>query len=251
MPTPCAVTPPVTAMLATLSGEVCVKSTPPFSGLRSGAPANRRGAALRSRRRDAGDRRAVGSRAGLPRPASAQAHPRSRDLETFSVEDADAYLHNWNCVGHVPGIDDRLICDSIDEGRALWRRISARNWEACPEGRAMTKALIEAMEHVDAGLGVRRLRVLRRAFSAGTSSATSLACGRTTGRRCSAGRCAGSPATRISPATSCRGSPPSRVTSAGSCSRASAGPPAAGAGALRDPRGARRALERAHAARAG
>ena len=70
---------------------------------------------------------------------------------TFSDEDADAYFHAWNCVGHVLGVDHRLICDSVDEGRALWRRIIARNWEACPEGRAMTKALIEAMEHATPG----------------------------------------------------------------------------------------------------
>ncbi len=70
---------------------------------------------------------------------------------TFSDEDADAYFHSWNCVGHVLGIDRRLICDSIDDGRVLWGRIMERNWEACPEGRAMTKALVDAMEHATPG----------------------------------------------------------------------------------------------------
>ena len=70
---------------------------------------------------------------------------------TISDEDADAYLHCWNCVGHVLGIDRRLICDSIAEGEALRDRIIERNWDPCPEGRDMTKALIDALEHMTPG----------------------------------------------------------------------------------------------------
>jgi hypothetical protein len=70
---------------------------------------------------------------------------------TFSDEDADAYFHAWNCVGHVMGVDGRLMTDTIDDGRALWRRIIERNWDSCPEGRAMTAALIGAMEHATPG----------------------------------------------------------------------------------------------------
>ena len=70
---------------------------------------------------------------------------------TFSEEEADAYFHSWNCVGHVLGVDERLIVHTIDEGRDLWRRIVERNWEASPEGRAMTKALVDAMEHATPG----------------------------------------------------------------------------------------------------
>lgn len=70
---------------------------------------------------------------------------------TFDDVDADAYFHCWNCVGHVLGIDRRLICDTIDEGRELWRRIMERNWEPSPEGRAMTDALVGAMENATPG----------------------------------------------------------------------------------------------------
>jgi len=70
---------------------------------------------------------------------------------TFSDEEADAYFHAWNCVGHILGVDRRLIADTLDDGRALSRRIIERNWEASPEGRAMTKALIGAMEHATPG----------------------------------------------------------------------------------------------------
>jgi hypothetical protein len=70
---------------------------------------------------------------------------------TFSGDEADAYFHSWNCVGSVLGVDERLIVHTIDEGRELWRRIAERNWEPCPEGRAMTEALIGAMEHATPG----------------------------------------------------------------------------------------------------
>ena len=70
---------------------------------------------------------------------------------SFSDEDADAYFHAWNCVGHVLGVDRRLIADTVEDGRALSERVRERNWEACPEGRAMTKALIGAMEHATPG----------------------------------------------------------------------------------------------------
>lgn len=69
----------------------------------------------------------------------------------FTAAETDAYFHAWNCVGHVMGIDQRLIAGSVADGRTLWGAIVARNWEACPEGRAMTKALVGAMEHATPG----------------------------------------------------------------------------------------------------
>jgi hypothetical protein len=70
---------------------------------------------------------------------------------TFSAQDADAYFHCWNCVGHVLGIESALIADTIADSRRLWRRITARNWEPCREGADMTEALIGAMEHAIPG----------------------------------------------------------------------------------------------------
>jgi hypothetical protein len=70
---------------------------------------------------------------------------------TFSEEEADAYVHCWNCVGHVLGVDRRLIADTIAGSRRLWARITERNWEPSPEGTQMTEALIGAMEHATPG----------------------------------------------------------------------------------------------------
>ncbi len=70
---------------------------------------------------------------------------------TFSDDDAAAYFHSWNCVGHILGVEDGLMPDTIADGRVLWQRIIDRNWEPSPEGRAMTEALIGAMEHATPG----------------------------------------------------------------------------------------------------
>ncbi|HEX6387787.1 MAG TPA: oxygenase MpaB family protein, partial [Solirubrobacteraceae bacterium] len=70
---------------------------------------------------------------------------------SVTAEEADAYCHAWNCVGHILGIDERLLPGSEDEGRALQERIIGRHWAPCPEGQAMTKALIDTMEHATPG----------------------------------------------------------------------------------------------------
>lgn len=70
---------------------------------------------------------------------------------TVSDEQADAYLHAWNCVGHVLGVDERLLAQDADDGRALYRKIIGRHWAPSPEGQEMTRALIEAMERATPG----------------------------------------------------------------------------------------------------
>jgi len=66
---------------------------------------------------------------------------------SVSGAEADAYHHSWNVVGHVLGIDERLIVDDVGDAQRLWEEIKRRQWAPSPEGVAMTHALIEAMEH--------------------------------------------------------------------------------------------------------
>ena len=66
---------------------------------------------------------------------------------SVSDEEADAYHHTWNCVGHILGIDRRVIADDVASGTRLWRTITERQWAPSAEGSAMTAALVEAMEH--------------------------------------------------------------------------------------------------------
>jgi hypothetical protein len=75
----------------------------------------------------------------------------SRLGRTFTDDEADAYLHCWNCVGHVLGVDERLLAATIADSRRLWERIVERNRAPSPEGTQMTEALIGAMEHAVPG----------------------------------------------------------------------------------------------------
>ena len=49
------------------------------------------------------------------------------------------------------GIDERLIARDVDAATVLWNRITERQWAPSAEGAAMTKALIDAMEHQTPG----------------------------------------------------------------------------------------------------
>lgn len=70
---------------------------------------------------------------------------------TVSAEDAEAYLHAWNAVGDILGIDRRMLPETMDEGRQLLEAIWRRQWEPCAEGREMTRALVQLLEHITPG----------------------------------------------------------------------------------------------------
>lgn len=76
-------------------------------------------------------------------------------LEKLEVKvsrvEAAAYLHAWNVVGHILGIDRGLLPDSIEDGRELVRAITGRQWQSCAEGREMTSALVGMLDHVMPG----------------------------------------------------------------------------------------------------
>jgi hypothetical protein len=66
-------------------------------------------------------------------------------------DEADAYLHVWNVVGHVLGIDRRLLAQDVDHATSLWAAITRRQWARSTEGREMTRALVKAIEHQTPG----------------------------------------------------------------------------------------------------
>jgi ER-bound oxygenase mpaB/B'/Rubber oxygenase, catalytic domain len=70
---------------------------------------------------------------------------------TLSAREAQAYYHAWRVVGYVMGVDERLLPESFEEGERLTDAIFQRVFRACPEGQAMTKALIELLEHIIPG----------------------------------------------------------------------------------------------------
>lgn len=63
-----------------------------------------------------------------------------------SAEEAEAWIHAWNVVGHFLGIDEALMARDVAEAEALMERIRARQWAPSPEGRTLIKPLIQMMK---------------------------------------------------------------------------------------------------------
>jgi hypothetical protein len=67
----------------------------------------------------------------------------------LSKEESEAYMHTWNVVGYLLGIDERVLLQisSYDAGRALYRNIMTINRSNEPDqiemGRILTKSLLE------------------------------------------------------------------------------------------------------------
>jgi hypothetical protein len=61
-------------------------------------------------------------------------------------DDADAYLHTWNVIGHLLGIDRTLLVDDLPEATELVTAIRRRHYAPSPEGKAMAKALVELLD---------------------------------------------------------------------------------------------------------
>jgi len=70
---------------------------------------------------------------------------------SISADEHRAYFHAWNCAGHVMGLDPRLLSRDIAGAEAFWQRVQERQWAPSPEGQAMTKALVDVMEHATPG----------------------------------------------------------------------------------------------------
>lgn len=58
-------------------------------------------------------------------------------------QDAAAYHHTWNVIGHLVGIKPDLLPISLDDGRMLVDLIRTRQIAPCKEGREMTAAALD------------------------------------------------------------------------------------------------------------
>jgi hypothetical protein len=64
----------------------------------------------------------------------------------LSREDAAAYLHCWNVVGHILGIRNELLARDVEEAAGLFEAIKRRRAADTPDGRALTTSLIAVCE---------------------------------------------------------------------------------------------------------
>lgn len=60
--------------------------------------------------------------------------------------DSEAYLHFWNVVSVIMGIDEQLIPTNLREAFVMDKVIAKRQFRASTEGKLLTKALLDTME---------------------------------------------------------------------------------------------------------
>jgi hypothetical protein len=72
---------------------------------------------------------------------------RRLDIDISEAE-GEAYLHCWNIIGHILGIRDDLLPTDLADAGAFTAAFERRQFDGCDEGRLMTKALLELMEHI-------------------------------------------------------------------------------------------------------
>ncbi|MDZ7898112.1 MAG: oxygenase MpaB family protein [Arcicella sp.] len=63
-----------------------------------------------------------------------------------SDADAEAYLHLWNVISVIMGVDKALIPDNLREAFTMDKAIAKRQFKPSEEGKALTKALLETIE---------------------------------------------------------------------------------------------------------
>jgi hypothetical protein len=63
-----------------------------------------------------------------------------------SESDSEAYLHFWNVVSVIMGIDKQLIPNNLREAFVLDKVIAKRQFRPSDEGKLLTKALLDTME---------------------------------------------------------------------------------------------------------
>jgi hypothetical protein len=64
----------------------------------------------------------------------------------FSKAEGEAWLHTWTVVGHLLGIERRLMPTSVSDGEALMDQIRATQWAASPQGATLAAALVKMMQ---------------------------------------------------------------------------------------------------------
>ena len=65
----------------------------------------------------------------------------------LSADEADSYLHSWNVVGALLGIQEALLPMHVAHAEELARAIQRRQYAACAEGQMMTQALVAMMQY--------------------------------------------------------------------------------------------------------
>lgn len=61
-------------------------------------------------------------------------------------QDRDDFFHLWSVIGHLIGVDERLMPRDFEDGEALIDKILDRQWAPSEAGRVITKALVDYLQ---------------------------------------------------------------------------------------------------------
>lgn len=96
------------------------------------------------------------------------------NIDLTPTEKTD-YIHAWNVVGHLLGVDSRFLHSDYETCMETSRAIGRRNNAACPEGQMMMRSLIDYLEYALPGTALDGLPSLLVHELAGTEIADILA----------------------------------------------------------------------------
>ncbi|MBX3272486.1 MAG: DUF2236 domain-containing protein [Sandaracinaceae bacterium] len=66
----------------------------------------------------------------------------------WSRADAEAWIHHWNVVGHLLGIEHDALPRDLDDAQDLMEAIRQHQWRRTRTGRALARALVDAMQEL-------------------------------------------------------------------------------------------------------
>ncbi len=66
---------------------------------------------------------------------------------SLTEADREAYLHLWNVVGHLLGVQPQLLPANVGQAQALTNAIAAHQFGPSPEGKSLTAALTGMIAH--------------------------------------------------------------------------------------------------------
>ncbi len=73
-------------------------------------------------------------------------------LQKLGIEltdrDRQAYIHCWNVVGHMLGVQDNLLPANPEEAKALAEAIAGHQFGPTQDGKDLTKALVDMLAHI-------------------------------------------------------------------------------------------------------
>jgi hypothetical protein len=72
------------------------------------------------------------------------------------AKDVEAYLHLWNVIGYLLGVNDMLLVHDVDDAIALADKIRRRQFKESGAGKRMTAALLEFLDEITPGSHIDR-----------------------------------------------------------------------------------------------